>query len=303
VGELKEINPDREAIFLKEDISHIRSVDEMCAEIKQRESKINCLFLTAGYMTLKGRAETIEGIDRKMFVNYYSRIRCTLNLMPLLEVALNRNELSRVITVFAAGSEGEVRLDDLDLKHNFSLHACLMHCVVMSDFAIEELAKRYPGTSFSHSYPGMVKTGITNELSGSVKLAVKVLYAVLAPWILIVHESGERHFFQMTSQCYPSAKGAVGIPPPPDMSAFAGMDGRPGSGAYLLDWDGETTGDKSVLGKYRDIDMGSKVWTHTMQIFARAEQAWRQDSKRPASSEAEGSGRNIPNPLGWRPAS
>ena len=303
VEELKEINPDGEAIFMKKDISHLRSVDEVCDEIKEHESKINCLFLTTGYMTLKGRTETIEGIDRKMSVNFYSRIRATLNLMPLLEAASNENELSRVITVLAAGSEGDVRMDDLELKHNFSLHACLAHCATMTDFAIEQLAKRYPGTSFSHSYPGTVKTGIANELSGTVRLAVKVLYAVLAPWILDVKESGERHFFQMTSQCYPSAKGAVGIPPPPGMSAFIGMNGEPGSGAYLLDWDGKRTGDEKVLRKYRQIDMGPKTWDHTMAIFARAEESWRKTSKRPASSDAAGSGRSIPNPIGWRPAS
>ena len=150
VQELKEINPEGEAIFLPKDISLLRNVDELCEDIKRRESKIHCLFLTAGYMTLKGQNETIEGIDRKMCVNYYFRIRCTLNLMPLLEAASHANELSRVITVLAAGSEGDVRLDDLDLKHNFTLHACLAHCVVMTDFAIEELSRRFPGTSFSH---------------------------------------------------------------------------------------------------------------------------------------------------------
>ena len=119
-------------------------------------------------MTLSGRNETDEGLDRKMVVNYYARIRCVFNLMPCLEAASNDNELSRVITVLAAGSEGDVRLDDLDLRHNFTLHACLAHCVVMSDFMMEELSQRYPGTSFSHSYPGTVKTGIANELSGYV---------------------------------------------------------------------------------------------------------------------------------------
>ena len=145
-----------------------------------------------------------------------------------------------------------------------------------------------------------MKTGIANELTGPVKLAVKVMYAVMTPWILNVQESGERHFFQMSSQCYPSARGAVGIPPPEGMTAFTSMNGNPGGGAYLLDWDGKTTGDESVLGKYRGMGMGQKVWDHTMQIFARAEQSWRKDSKRPADSDAEGSGRSIPNPVGWR---
>lgn len=255
-------------------------------------------------MTLRGRSETEEGLDRKMVVNYYSRIRWALNMMPLLEAASKANELSRVITVLAAGSEGDVRLDDLELKHNFTLHACLAHCVVMTDFMIEELSRRYPGTSFSHSYPGTVKTGIANELSGPVRLAVKLMYAVMTPWILNVQESGERHYFQMTSQVYPAAQGkTAGIPPPEGMTYFAGMDGTPGGGAYLLDWDGKTCGDESVLRKYREMDMGTVVWDHTMKMFARAEQLMRKSAKRPASGDLEGIARHIPDPVGWRPGS
>lgn len=302
-NELHDINPEGRAHYIQKDISLLRSVDELCAELKEREKKINCLFLTAGYMTLRGRNETPDGVDRKMAVNYYSRIRCIIGLMDLLTVAGDAGELSRVITVLAAGSEGEIRVDDLDLKHNFTLHACLAHCVVMTDFSIEELAKRYPGTSFSHSYPGTVKTGIANELSGPVRLAVKVMYAVMTPWILNVQESGERHFFQMTSQCYPSQKGGAGIPCPEGLSPMRGTDNKVGSGAYLLDWDGKQTGDESVLKKYRDMDMGPKVWEHTMKIFHDAEQRMRKDSKRPAQEEPDGAGRSIPNPIGWRPAS
>lgn len=302
-NELHEMNPEGKAIFIQCDVSLLRNVDELCAELREREPKIHCLFLTAGFMTLRGRNETSDGVDRKMAVNYYSRIRCILNLMPSLIAASNANELSRVITVLAAGSEGDVRVDDLDLKHNFTLHACLAHCVVMTDFSMEELSRRYPGTSFSHSYPGTVKTGIANELSGPVRLAVKVMYAVMTPWILNVQESGERHLFQMTSQCYPSKKGGVGIPVPEGMSPIRGMDGTPGSGAYLLDWDGKSTGDERVLGKYREMGLGGKIWDHTMQIFTNAENKLRKDSKRPAQGEAEGAGRAIPNPVGWRPAS
>lgn len=301
-NELHELNPEGKAIFMQRDISLLRNVDELCAELREREPKIHWLFLTAGFMTLRGRTETPEGLDRKMAVNYYARIRCILNLMPNLTAASEAGELSRVISVLAAGSEGDVRVDDLDLKHDFTLHACLAHCVVMTDFIIEELAKRYPGTSFAHSYPGTVKTGIANELSGPVRLAVKVMYAVMTPWILNVQESGERHFFQMTSQCYPSQKGGAGIPIPPGLTAMRGTDFQPGSGAYLLDWDGKSTGDESVLKKYREMGLGPKIWDHTMEMFAQAEQKSRKDSKRPAQSEAEGAGRNIPNPPGWRPA-
>ncbi|SMR57204.1 unnamed protein product [Zymoseptoria tritici ST99CH_1E4] len=297
------LNSEGTAIFIQADVSLLKNCDELCEDLKRREKKIHFLILTAGYMTLKGRNETPEGIDRKMSVNYYSRVRCTLHLMPLLEAASKANELSRVITVLAAGSEADVRVDDLDLKHNFSLQACLAHCVLMNDFAIEELAKRYPGTSFSHSYPGTVKTGIANELTGVVRLAVKVLYAVMTPWILNVQDSGERHFFQMTSNCYPSKQGAAGIPIPDGLSPMRGTDFVPGSGAYLLDWDGKATGDEKVLKKYRAMNFGQTVWDHTMAIFAQADRTMRKDSKRPADGEAEGAGRSIPNPVGWRPSS
>jgi len=302
VDELREINPEGKVIFMQKDISILRNVDEICEEIMQMEEKINCLFLTAGYMTLKGRTETIEGIDRKMAVNYYSRIRWILNMMPALQVASDRNELSRVISVLAAGSEGDVRVDDLDLKHNFTLHACLAHCVVMTDFAVEELAERYPGTSFSHSYPGTVKTGIANELTGPIRLAVKIMYAVMTPWILNVQESGERHFFQMTSQCYPSKNGPVGIPAPEEIGTMKGSNGEVGSGAYLLDWDGKATGDETVLKKYREMGLRQKTWDHTMAIFEQADRLNPPNKKRPASHDAEGSGRPVPNPIGWRPA-
>jgi hypothetical protein len=300
---LHELNPGGKAIFIEADVSLLKNCDELCADLRRRETKIHFLLLTAGYMTLRGRRETPEGLDRKMTVNYYSRIRCTLNLMPLLEAASKANELSRVITVLAAGSEADVRVDDLELKKDFTLQACLAHCVVMTDFAIEELAKRYPGTSFAHSYPGTVKTGIANELTGPVRLAVKVLYAVMTPWILNVQESGERHFFQMTSDCYPSRQGSVGIPIPDGLSQMRGTDYMPGSGAYLLDWDGKATGDEKVLKKYRAMNFGQTVWDHTMKMFDQAERSMRKDSKRPANGEAEGAGRMIPNPPGWRPFS
>ena len=298
------------------------------------EPKINGLFLTAGYMTLKGRVETDEGIDRKMSVNYYARMRWIVNLMPCLTRASELNELSRVNSVLAAGSEGDIRVDDLDLRHNFTLHAALAHCTVMTDFMIEELAKRYPGTTFMHSYPGTVKTGIANELNGPIRLAVKVMYAVMTPWILNVQESGERHFFQLTSMCYPPARwrniscrgdsDQPGIPVHPQLDVMVGSDDTKGSGAYLLDWDSKPAGDERILGKYREMDMGPKIWEHTMGIFKQAEEKgkrvreqeerfekWSSDSgagagvageKRGAEDEGDGSGRPAPeNPIGWRP--
>lgn len=244
-------------------------------------------------------AETSEGIDHKMSVNYYSRMRFIFNLMPQVTAAARGGEISRVLSVLAAGSEGDVNMSDLDLKHKFTLMACLSHCVVMTDFMMEELAKRYPDTAFMHSYPGTIKTGIANQLTGPVRLAVKVFYAVMTPWILNVGESGERHLFQITSAVYPSRNGgAGGIAVPEGMEVMNGSNGVKGSGAYLLDWDGKPTGDVSRLRKYRDEGAPAIIWDHTTTMLSRCTQG-----KRAASTEAEGSGRPppvAPNLVNWR---
>ena len=234
-----------------------------------------------------------------MSVNYYSRIRFIMNLMPQISAAGDDGELSRVISVLAAGSEADVDMDDLDLKRKFTLHAALAHCVLMTDFMMEEFAKRYQNTAFSHSYPGTIKTGIANQLSGPVRLAVKVLYAVMTPWILNVQESGERHVFQITSAVYPSRRGGTGVPIPEGMDVMQGSDGVKGSGAYLLDWDGKAAGDVKILRKYREMNASARILEHTMEIMKQANH-----SKRVADGEAEGSGRPAPSPpnlSNWRP--
>nr|OQO18867.1 hypothetical protein B0A51_14533 [Rachicladosporium sp. CCFEE 5018]OQO25552.1 hypothetical protein B0A51_06871 [Rachicladosporium sp. CCFEE 5018] len=314
ISKLSEINPSGQCFFIARDVSRLENVDTVCAELREKEPKINALFLTAGYMTLSGRTETDEGLDRKMCTNYYSRIRFTLNLMPCLTAAAEAGELSRVNTILAAGSEGKVNVQDLDLKKNFGLHTALAHCTVMSDFMVEELAKRYPGTTFMHSYPGTVKTGIANELTGPARLAVKVMYSVMSPWILNVQESGERHFYQLTSQSFPpaewrenpSTKLRPGVPAQKEFGIMKGSDGTEGSGAYLLDWNSKSTGDEKVLKRYRDENLGPVVWEHTMKMFAQAEELrgkGKGKGKRSAEDDAEGSGKRTPgvDPLGWRP--
>lgn len=41
--------------FIKTDTSLLKNVDVACKEIATMESKINVLFMSAGYLTLKGR--------------------------------------------------------------------------------------------------------------------------------------------------------------------------------------------------------------------------------------------------------
>lgn len=41
--------------FIKKDLTLLKNVDEVCDEIKSKETKLNLLCMTQGIMSLKGR--------------------------------------------------------------------------------------------------------------------------------------------------------------------------------------------------------------------------------------------------------
>jgi NADP-dependent 3-hydroxy acid dehydrogenase YdfG len=47
-AECRELNPEGEFIFIKADVSLLKSVDDVCREIASKERCINLLFLTCG---------------------------------------------------------------------------------------------------------------------------------------------------------------------------------------------------------------------------------------------------------------
>ena len=63
--------------FVECDVSLMRNVRKTAKELVERLPRLNYLVMTQGMMTVQGRNETEEGIDRKMALHYYSRWRFT----------------------------------------------------------------------------------------------------------------------------------------------------------------------------------------------------------------------------------
>lgn len=61
--------------FVECDVSHMRNVRRTTAELTARLPKVNFLVMSPGIMTLQGRTESDEGIDRKLALHYYARWR------------------------------------------------------------------------------------------------------------------------------------------------------------------------------------------------------------------------------------
>lgn len=245
--EFQQLNPESSVQFIQNDVSLLRNVDKACDEIKSKEDKINLLVLSAGIMTAKGRDETIEGLDKKLSLHYYSRLRFAQNLLPLLNAALNPETKApaSVISVLGAGLENTINLSDLSLKSNYSLSTCATHAITMNTLSFQHLASQNSKISFIHTQPGGVSG--TNLLRGYPGFITTMMnfaaITVFRPWVTSVKECGERHI-------------------------WAGMAaGFTGGQAILIGPKGAKTGNMKVLEKLRQDGIEEKVWDHTMEVF------------------------------------
>ncbi|KAJ5102046.1 hypothetical protein NUU61_004268 [Penicillium alfredii] len=267
--ELQQLNPQGRFHFVEADVSLIGNVDRACKQIMNQEKHLNFLFMTPGGISLGGRNDTVEGIDTLFALRYYSRMRFIQNLLPLLE----STGPSRVVSIYGGGFEFSINPDDLSLQHNFSLLNAYKHSITMTSLSMDHLSQKHPAISFIHGYPGLVGTNI---YSNSFPPPVAALYnygmwPLMWPFSVNLKESGERHLFHLSSARYPARNGVStqGVPvDPSDVST--GIDGQKGSGAYLLNWSGDSRPTRSILREYRDQGMDERVWQHTVDLLQAA---------------------------------
>lgn len=125
--------------------------------------QLDLLILTQGIMTIAGRMETPEGMDRKMALHYYGKQLLIRELLPAMSSA------ARVVIVFDGrfGNPAKLNWGDLDLKDHFSLSTAANHCMVMNDIMIQHHAQNQQVAEkrhFVHAWPGGVNSSLFKEL-------------------------------------------------------------------------------------------------------------------------------------------
>ncbi|KAJ9156569.1 Short chain dehydrogenase/reductase family protein [Pleurostoma richardsiae] len=263
IQELDAINPKAEIIWTEGEISLLAEVKRVCESIKSKESRVDLLFLTAGYAPFGARKETSEGLEITQSLEYYSRILFILHLLPLLGQA----EVPRVISVLAGGMErANVDLDDLDLKKpgNFGPIKAHIQYPAMNTTTLENLANENPNVTFIHSFPGWVDTGNVNRGLDPGSIMAWFVWLILEPLIRILsfsdEESGQRYLFQSTSAAF----GGRGVP----------WKGKPGAnslgkqadGLFLVNSKCDCTSNAKVVSLLREKAQG-KIWDHTLEVL------------------------------------
>jgi NAD(P)-dependent dehydrogenase (short-subunit alcohol dehydrogenase family) len=112
LSSLRQSNPGGTYNLITADVSLVSEIDKVVNAITQKETKLDILFMSAGFMAFEGRKDTSEGLDPSMTTRYYSRLRVIQKLLPLL----NNAQSPRIISVLAGGMEGPLKESDLDLR-------------------------------------------------------------------------------------------------------------------------------------------------------------------------------------------
>ncbi|KAJ3330977.1 hypothetical protein HDU76_004377 [Blyttiomyces sp. JEL0837] len=201
LAELKRLNPSGDHEFLQLDLSLMRNARKFALDFAKTHPSLHYLVISAGIMSMAGRTETVEGIDRKLAVHYYGRFRLINDLMPLLvkteqsppkeEVASNSagktippiNEV-KCMTILAANQGAPIDYDDLDLKRTFTVPKAAVTAPAYNDLMVQKLAQKYPQIGFSHIFPGFVDTDLINSLPSVLSFGVKLFRFMMGGWLL-----------------------------------------------------------------------------------------------------------------------
>jgi NAD(P)-dependent dehydrogenase (short-subunit alcohol dehydrogenase family) len=242
---LKTINPNGTYTFLESDISLMKNIDSVCAQIKSSlgTSKIDLLYTSQGYLNLGARELNSEGLEPSWATRYYGRVRFTQNLLPLM------SRDARAVTILAGGQEGKIFEDDMDLEKNWGIATGAGHYASLLTLSYDAFAKEHPEMGFIHVFPGLVRTGLLGNSEGGI-------LGFIARWIagpligLLLAKSpeeiGERMLYYGTVDEY-------------------------GKGSRALDWDG-TVKEVDALKEYRQRGFEREVVDYNTKVFERISQ-------------------------------
>ncbi|PVG01536.1 hypothetical protein CPB86DRAFT_794903 [Serendipita vermifera] len=138
--------------FVQLDATSMEQVRQVTSQLASQLPKINFIIATPGFLTLKGRNETSEGIDKKLACNFMHGL------------AAENGERTGVMSILGAGHGGAVDLNDLGLVKTYTLKNAGTYAITCTDAAIQEFASRYPTVPFYHAFPGMVSSPMMRTL-------------------------------------------------------------------------------------------------------------------------------------------
>jgi hypothetical protein len=194
-------------------------------------------------------------------------MKAILNMLPLL---VQSTIPATVVSVYASGLEAKLYQDDLSLRNleHYSYSQARSHMVYLHAVFFEKLAEQNPGKlRLVHIFPGLVQGPSFDGPDNPAwfRFIWKwIVVPVFGRWILVPAEESGQRMLSLASPLYPPG-GADKSSNQAD--AMVGMDGKPGSGAYGLTWNGENNTKPTRYAKMDKSEFSKQVWEHTNKAF------------------------------------
>ena len=165
------------------DLSSIRSLALVHID------ELDFLVMTQSMATLQGFTPTVNYLDQKMQLHFYSRMLLIYLLAPTLAKS-NVNALTcpsesgssnvsggKVISVLSAGVHSPYKYYENDplLKNNYSLKNAADAGGFYNDLVLDKFSELYPSINFSHACPGFVNTNWGTEMPYVVRVMIRGL--------------------------------------------------------------------------------------------------------------------------------
>ncbi|KAF4635829.1 hypothetical protein G7Y89_g2267 [Cudoniella acicularis] len=261
IANCRQLCPTGEFKFVAaNNLALLKDVDRVCDEIIGFEKtltdtpKIDLLVMTQSYVSFTARKDTTEGLDDRMSLLYYSRMRCIIQFLPLLNAAPLGGH---VISVFGPGRDKRIYPEDLSLRNpeHYSFVTMGSHAAYMTTFFLEKLAAENPQLSLVHYYPSLVETNAfwDERLPGWFRVIWRMLLPLLRLYTVPQDECGQRVIFHTSDRFPPRVAKDVGNGKNnEDIEVATSSDGILGGGAYRVNWNGEMVPTGKNYGKLRE---------------------------------------------------
>jgi retinol dehydrogenase-14 len=180
VRDLRQTSGNDDIDFIGADLSLVRNVDVLAAEVSRRWPRLHYVVLCAGIVRGKYTL-TSEGIETNFAINYLSRFALVEKLLANLAVQGLADQAARILVVSGAAQAGKIQYDDVNLTRRFGvLRAVSQFCEANDVFALE-LARRMTAAVPSQHVAvtvlkvGAVRTNIRRQFPAWMKLLVPLV--------------------------------------------------------------------------------------------------------------------------------
>jgi len=197
IKQMLEKFPNGHHHFVHNDATSMKSIAESVQSylVTRPDKPLHFLVQSQGMATMAGRTETSEGIDQKLALHYYGRVLFNRMFAPRMKETALHHEYTdvRSLSVLSGGVHSSYNnLDDMDLKHSFSLPNAANAAGFYNDLAADQMSRDIDylktgssndgkrGISYIHAAPGMVKTTWGKDFPWYALYPVRLLQHFLA---------------------------------------------------------------------------------------------------------------------------